>query len=148
VTALLVVLDSNPGELSSWKEWIAFGCLDGSGWIAALAFKIAVEAFLVMIREWKPSTQLIDDASSLEFLDLRLHRVGVELGGTKPKRESTDLGKEVFFTVLGLNAINDGKRDFFAGIGHVSKVGHGMEVAVEIGTCDTAVRAGIGHVCS
>ena len=41
--------------------------------------------------------------------------------------------------------INDGKRDFLAGIGHVSKLGHGMEIAVEIGTCDTAVWTGNGH---
>jgi len=151
VTAFLVVLDSNPGELSSWEEWIAFGCLDGSGWIAALAFRVAMEAFLgtliivhqviedpieclgvpdvpslqfiagahcpsvlsvwavlVVTRERKLSTHVIDDAIGLKIRELRLQRVGVELRGAELKRESTDLGKEVFFTVLGLNAINDG----------------------------------------
>jgi len=69
--------------------------------------------------------------------------VGVELGGTKPKGEPSSLGEEP-----SLLFIDDGLGDFLAGIGHVSKLGHGVEVAVEIGTCDTAVWTGNGHVCS
>jgi hypothetical protein len=66
--------------------------------------------------------------------------VGVELGGTKPKGEPSSLGEEP-----SLLFIDDGLGDFLAGIGHVSKLGHWVEVAVEIRTCDTAVWTGIGH---
>jgi hypothetical protein len=188
-TTFLVVLDSHPRELNGWQKWLALGCLDGSDGIAALAFRIAVEAFLgtliivhqviedpieclgvpdvpslqfiagahrpsvlsvwavaVVIREWQLSTHLIDGAVSFKIRELRLQRMSLKLSGAELKREPTDLGKELLLTVLGLSAIDDGKRDFFAGIGHVSKHGHEVEVAVEIETCDTAVRTVIGHV--
>jgi hypothetical protein len=45
--------------------------------------------------------------------------VSLKLSGAELKRESADLGEKIFFTVLGLSAIDDGKRDFFAGIGHI-----------------------------
>jgi hypothetical protein len=75
--------------------------------------------------------------------------MSLKLSAAELKREPTDLGEEpsLLFIDDGVAVRSRGrKRDFLAGIGHVSKLGHGVEVAVEIGTCDTAVRTEIGHV--
>jgi hypothetical protein len=67
----------------------------------------------------------------------------LKLSGAKPKGEPCGLGEEP-----SLLFIDEGLGDFLARIGHVSKVRYGMEIAVEIGTCDTAVWTRNGHVCS
>jgi hypothetical protein len=78
-----------------------------------------VWAVVVVIREGKLSTHLIDDAIGLKIRELRLQRMSLKLSGAELKREPTDLGEKIFFTVLGLSAIDNRKRDFFARIGHV-----------------------------
>jgi hypothetical protein len=78
-----------------------------------------VWAVAVVIREWQLSTHLIDGAVSFKIRELRLQRMSLKLDGAELKREPTNLGEKIFFTVLGLSAIDGGKRDFFAGIGHV-----------------------------